>query len=438
MTSVTPYGYGTAPGQGGMGYYEQQTPGGSFVGANQQYAQGQAPVGTQYASASGYSNPYMGMQSQGVSGAPSVLGYAQQGQYNNPYLGQMTGGIGAPGQNPYGMGNPYLQQQIDAASQDATRNFQNSVMPGLDRMMQASGSFGNTGVQQQQQQAYSDLGRNLGNISSGMRMQDYTQQQQLAENGLNRGMQADMFNANMRSGDLGRNMAGGFQQQAQNMNPLLQAAMFDSSNNFAGQQFNANAGNQMGMFNANLAQQGGQFNAGAQNAASMFNAGQGNQMGQFNANMGQQLNMFNTGQGNAMNQFNSQAGNSMLENFRNRTQQQGQFDANLDWNIDQGNWNRQRTGQLDQLNMMNTMFGWGQQGIGNANNIQNTPLNYWQQFAGTGMGLGGQGGTGTNSQTMQGDPFLGFMGGWNMAGGLLGNNRYPGNAGHPGYGGGVF
>ena len=47
--------------------------------------------------------------------------------------------------------------------------------------MRASGNFGNTAIREQQNNAYNDLGKQLGGIASGMRMQDYTQQQQLAE-----------------------------------------------------------------------------------------------------------------------------------------------------------------------------------------------------------------------------------------------------------------
>jgi putative salt-induced outer membrane protein YdiY len=69
--------------------------------------------------------------------------------------------------------------------------------------MQRSGSFGNSGIAQMNQMAQSDMQRNMGNIASGMRMQDYTQQQQLGENAVNRNLQAGQFNAN-----LGESMAG--------------------------------------------------------------------------------------------------------------------------------------------------------------------------------------------------------------------------------------
>jgi len=84
--------------------------------------------------------------------------------------------------NGYAGANPYLQQNIDAALGDITRNYNNAVAPGLTGQMVSSGSFGNTGAQATTQNAMNDLAKNLGNTAAGMRMQDYTAQQQLAEN----------------------------------------------------------------------------------------------------------------------------------------------------------------------------------------------------------------------------------------------------------------
>ena len=429
---LEPGGYGTGPGQSERGYFQQDTPLGAFAAADQQWAQAQAPVQQHWAQTAQAGNPFIGQATQGAEAAGSVMPYAQQGQTNSPWLGGSSGQVAQPGQNPLGMGNPFLQQQIDAASADATRHFQQVTDPQLQRAMQQSGSFGNTGIQALQQQAMRDLGRQLGNISSGMRMQDYTQQQGLAENALNRGMQADMANANLRAGDLSRNLAGSLQQAGMNNGLLMQGAMFD-----AGQQ------NQMGQFNAGLRQNDlarntnaalglGTFNAGQTNQMGQFNAQQGNQLGLANAQMGQQNAQFNAQQGNAINLQNTGWGNSMLENARNRIQQGGQFDRQLaqqqgqfDANLDRGIWNDnmgwQRQGTQDQIALLNQMLGWSQQGIANAAAIQNTPLQYLQQFAGIGQGLGGLGGQ--NVQQLYGNPLLGALGGWQLGGALFGGGQ---------------
>lgn len=97
----------------------------------------------------------------------------------------------------------------------------------------------------------------------------------------------------------------------------------------------------------------------------------------------------------------------------------GQFNADrnyglandaLDLNVYNANQNWMRQGQQDQLGLADRLLGWNQQyGVGNATNVQNTPLNYWQQFgnqASQFAGLGGQ-----QAQQMQGNPYLGALGG---------------------------
>ena len=82
----------------------------------------------------------------------------------------------------------------------------------------------------------------------------------------------------------------------------------------------------------------------------------------------------------------------------------------MDLNVYNANQNWMNQGAQNQLSALNTILGWNQNyGIGNATNVQNTPLNYWQQFANTGAQLGGLGGTST--QQLQGNPYLGALGG---------------------------
>jgi hypothetical protein len=88
--------------------------------------------------------------------------------------------------NGYSGANPYLQQNIDAALGDITRNYNDAIAPGLTTQAVGSGSFGNSGAQAAQQNSLNELTKNLGNTASGMRMQDYTAQQQLAESYANR------------------------------------------------------------------------------------------------------------------------------------------------------------------------------------------------------------------------------------------------------------
>jgi hypothetical protein len=264
-------------------------------------------------------------------------------------------------------------------------------------MAQASGSFGNTGVEQARGRAMDDFSQNLSNTIGNMRFGDYTAQQGLAENALNRAQGVNLYNAG-----------------AQNQ----------------GSQFNANAGNQANQYNAGLANQVGMFNAGQTNQGALadisrntnaslglgtFNAGQMNQGSQFNANSGNQNSMFNAGQGNAMNIYNTGAANNMIRDVRqnawnsgeralDRTQNQGQFDATLDRNIYNDNMGWMRTGQQDQWGMLRDMQGWNRDAINQAGNVQNTPFNDLASFSGLANSTGGLGKEAL--QKMQSDPAL--------------------------------
>lgn len=393
------YGYATAPGQTNLGYYEQQTPVGSF--AAMEAAQ---PGPQQYGQAYTASNPYIGQTSQGIGQQASVMPWGQQmagyAGATNPWLGQTSASAQYVGQNPYSGNNPYLQQQIDATTADATRAWQNATNPQFDAAARASGSFGNTAIEQQRGQAMSDWGRNLSGTIGNMRMQDYTQQQQLAESNLNRQQQMAQFNAGLGAGDLNRNMQGwmsGQQLGMQGLQGALGAAQFDANLGNNVNQFNAQLGAADLSRNASLMQALGQFNAQQLGGMSQFNAQQGNALNQYGAGLQQQANAQNAG-----------AGNNAI-----------QWNGNMDFQTWQANNANMRQGSMDQLNALSQILGMNQQyGVGNATAIQNTPLNYLQMFAGLGQGLGGMGGT--NGQTMQGNPWLGALGGWMTANRMLG------------------
>jgi hypothetical protein len=257
------------------------------------------------------------------------------------------------------MDNPYLQSQIDNSQQDVIRNWNNVQMPGFDTAMSRSGSFGNANVKSMAEQGVSDLQKNLGDIGSRMRFQDYSQQQQLAENALNRSMQAQQFNTGIEENNIGRSLglaqfnaglsesAAGRSMDAQrfnsgvnseNLNRQFQAGQFNAGLGEA----SANRGMQAQQFNAGLLEsnlgrqmQAGQFNAGLGEAA----ANRGLQEQQFNAGLGESA----AGRSMQAQQFNS----GTMDNNLIRQMQAQQFNAGQgqDWaqrndSMYQGNQNR--------------------------------------------------------------------------------------------------
>ncbi len=78
--------------------------------------------------------------------------------------------------------------------------------------------------------------------------------------------------------------------------------------------------------------------------------------------------------------------------------------ANLDSNNNQ-------FGQTFGLNVLNAQNNWANQGVQNANSMQNAPIDYARYFNGQTSQMAGQGGTQTNTQTNPGNPWVGALGG---------------------------
>ncbi len=219
-----------------VGY--QQSPG-SYVGPNQTMQQG-----------------WQAIQNRAMSGNPA-MNAAEQG-LQNFYTAPQQGATANPYANP---NNPYLRQQIDAAQGDVVRNWNNVQRPAWDTRMASSGSFGNANVASAAQNAESDMVRNLGRISTDMRMGAYNQAAGLRESfagrndamygaNQNRMLNAysmaptfaanDYLDANALMGVAGQQQQ--FQQAAQNQN----LDWWNQAQGFAGNQLDA-YGRRLGM-----------------------------------------------------------------------------------------------------------------------------------------------------------------------------------------------
>ena len=77
--------------------------------------------------------------------------------------------------------------------------------------------------------------------------------------------------------------------------------------------------------------------------------------------------------------------------------------------------NNQQFGANYGLNVLNAQNQWAQNGVQATTNMQNTPANYQTMFNQQQNQIAGQGGTSTNTQNNQGNPWLGALGGAQMA-----------------------
>lgn len=133
------------------------------------------------------------LQNQSYQYLGNMLSSSPQEATRSPYSGQ---GVSEQ-DNPFLQSNPYLEQNIDATLGDVARNYNLNVRPSQVTGAVSSGSFGNSGIAEMAAAQDVDLQRQMGNIASGMRMQDFATRQQLAESDVNRNLQAQQFNAQM-------------------------------------------------------------------------------------------------------------------------------------------------------------------------------------------------------------------------------------------------
>jgi len=143
-------------------------------------------------------------------------------QANNPFLGS---------------NNPYLQSNIDATMGDMTRNYNLMVKPNTESAMAQSGSFGNSGLEQMQQNQQQNLMDSMGKTAAGMRMQDYNNQQNMYQwdQGFNRSLYNDSYDQNMGNAQLARgllNDANGWNQQDINNSSNIQNTPLQYLSNF--------------------------------------------------------------------------------------------------------------------------------------------------------------------------------------------------------------
>lgn len=146
-------------------------------------------------------------------------------EYTNPYLGQ---------------NNPYLQSNIDNTLGDMTRQYNMTTQPAFNSAMVKSGSFGNSGVQQMNDNANLNLQKAQGATAANMRMQDYQNQQNMYQwdQGFNRSLYNDAYSQNMNNLTTGVGLLGtmnGYNAQDLANGTTIQNTPLNYWSNFANQ-----------------------------------------------------------------------------------------------------------------------------------------------------------------------------------------------------------
>jgi hypothetical protein len=114
-----------------------------------------------------------------LNGDPTFTAANSQAQstLGGDYLGQ-----GAFRNEMAGVNNPYLNDVIANTNSDIVRTFQNSTMPQTDASFARSGAFGGSAWQQANAENNRQMASELLKNESNLRMNDYMNQQNLAEN----------------------------------------------------------------------------------------------------------------------------------------------------------------------------------------------------------------------------------------------------------------
>ena len=126
--------------------------------------------------------------------------------------------------NPYlGADNPYLTQKINQAQGDLARNFNMVAQPSYNSAMVRSGSFGNSGVQQMNENDRLNLANAMGRVGTDMRFNDYNNQQNMYQwdQGFSRSLYNDAYAQN--NNDLQTQLGLLDRMQAYNTNDLNNA-----------------------------------------------------------------------------------------------------------------------------------------------------------------------------------------------------------------------
>jgi hypothetical protein len=109
--------------------------------------------------------------------------------------------------------NPYMDQMVQQVQGDLTRSYNESVVPQQNAMRARSGSFGNSGVEQAIGSQANDFTRQLGNVSTQLRGNDYANERSRMQGAI--GMSSGVANQDYVDANAVTQAGAGFQGQNQ-------------------------------------------------------------------------------------------------------------------------------------------------------------------------------------------------------------------------------
>lgn len=359
------YGYGAAQ-AGSQGYNPAV---GQSTGYNAAQAGSQGYNATQ-ARSQGYNAAQAGAQGYNaalLSGSPTVTAQnVQAGQLAGTNLGAYT--------------NPYESQVVGQTLSDIERSRQMQANEAA-RQAQAAGAFGGSRSAILESESNRNFAEQAARSAAQLRQAGFTNAQQMAQQDIQRRMQADLANqgANLQAGTTTANLA----QQAglANQSALNQAGQFGASaqnvaalQNMAAQnaarQFGAQAGNVAALQNAQLGSQASQFGAQAANTAALQNMAAQNAASQFGAGAANQMTAQNLAAMNQAGQFGASAANTAALQNMSALNQAGQFNASQALQSALANQQAGLQGSQQRLSAAGQMGTLGNLGFGMGQQIQ--------------------------------------------------------------------
>lgn len=274
--------------------------------------------------------------------------------------------------------NPYLDKSVNDSLAATTRAYNNTTAPAYTSSMVRSGSFGNSGLQQAQDESARVYQDTIGKQAN------------------------DMYSNNYQFG----------QSQAQQQN----------------------------QFGRSLDQNNSQFGRNLDQNNSQFGRSLDQNQGQFSANLGQQQNQFGRTLDQNQGQFSANLNQNQNQFGRSLDQNMGQFNLNFDRGTYNDAFSQNQTNLGNAFNLIGMQNQGNQQNLGFGTQIQNAPQNYYQGFANTANSIGNGFGSSQGTSSARGNPLMGALGGAQIGsqigsqfGGMFSNgsnpfNRYSGGS----------